>query len=117
VQEVEDVVREYLQTKPKASSGRISFEECKRMVQENGFDVNAPATDTASFIEKAILLSKNEEELLMVLRKGFHLMSLEEQKLLVKGAFDDPAEIMGMIRSLIHELPTEAREEILRTRR
>jgi hypothetical protein len=117
VQEVEDVVREYLQSKPKAISGRLSFEECKKMVEENGFDVNAPATDTASFFAKAVLLSRNEEELLTVLRKGFHLMSLGEQKEMVKAAFEDPAESTGMIRNLVHELPPEAREEILGTKR
>jgi hypothetical protein len=121
--EFEDMALEYL---PKRSTSErksipdnhpLSFEECKRMVQENGFDVNAPATDTASFFAKAVLLSRNEEELLTVLRKGFHLMSLEEQKEMVKAAFDDPAETMGMIRNLVHELPREAQEEILGTKR
>jgi hypothetical protein len=123
LREFEAAALEYLPKKAQSerkslpNTCRISFEECKRMVEENGFDVNAEATDTATFIAKAILLSRNEEELLTVLRKGFHLMSAEEQKEMVKAAFDDPAEIMGMIRSLVHELPREVQEEILGTRR
>jgi hypothetical protein len=98
-----------------AGTARMTIGEAKEAVRAIDPSELLDMSPGNQLIAKAMLRSETEDEFAVEIRKVFHLLSEDEQVLLVKGAFDDPSEAAAPIRRLIKELPEELRSKVLGT--
>jgi hypothetical protein len=96
-------------TRPK----RMSMEHAREVITGLAPTEFADWSPGRQLIANAVMNSSTEEEFVVALRKGFHLLSHAEQIEIVKGAFADPSAVWGPLRRLISELPEDVRDQIL----
>jgi hypothetical protein len=94
-------------------SKRMTMEHARELI--GGLDSMEFADLSAGkqLFAKALLNSSTDDEFVVALRKGFHLLSRTQQIAIVKAAFADPSAVFGPLRRLIDELPEEAKQQVL----
>lgn len=96
------------------ATDRLDFDTAKKFIWRNMTPERlASLSEGHRLMAKALMEAADEKEALKEIRRMFYRLSPSERFMIVKEAFDDESEDVGILRQLISELPEEQQRVIL----